>query len=86
MAWTDQLDELLLANEGKAARERLTLINYSRNCVAAATAAATMQCSVTPDGGAQTWALDARPAAMLTFAPGEAYQFDTDHEIVLLVM
>src|SRR6202171_3860829 len=24
--WTDQLDELLLANEGKAARERLTLI------------------------------------------------------------
>src|SRR5260370_14187235 len=24
--WTDQLDELLFANEGKAARERLTLI------------------------------------------------------------
>src|SRR5881275_1725785 len=24
--WTDQLNELLLANEGKAARERLTLI------------------------------------------------------------
>jgi hypothetical protein len=24
--WTDQLDELLLANEGKAARERLTLL------------------------------------------------------------
>ena len=52
--WTDQLDELLLANEGKAARERLTLIDYSRNCAAAAMAAATMLCGVTPDGGARS--------------------------------
>jgi hypothetical protein len=49
--WTDQLDELLLANEGKAARERS---DYSRNCAAAAMAAATMLCGVTPDGGARS--------------------------------
>ena len=52
--WTDQLDELLLANEGKAARERLTLIRLFEELHAAAMVAATMQCGVTPDGGARS--------------------------------
>jgi len=46
--WTDQLNKLLLANEGKAARERLTLIRLE-DCAGAATWA-TMLCGVTPEG------------------------------------
>jgi len=43
-----------------------------------------MLCGVTPDGGARSRALDGRGLRSLTFEPGEAYQFDWSHEIVLL--
>jgi len=83
--WRDELDALLLANEGKAARERLTLIRLFE----------TLQ-RLGYDGGydavrryARTWRRE-RGVAMaqtyvpLSFAPGEAYQFDWSHEIVVM--
>src|SRR5258707_5007565 len=83
--WRDKLDQVLLANEGKAARERLTLIRLFEELR-----------GLGYDGGydavrryARQWSKErgASTAAAyvpLTFAPGEAYQFDWSHEIVLL--
>lgn len=83
--WRDQLDALLLANEGKATRERLTLVRLYEALREAGY-----------DGGydavrryAQVWrkergAVTAEAYVPLTFAPGEAYQFDWSHEVVLL--
>src|SRR6202035_4633220 len=83
--WTDQLDELLLANEGKAARERLTLIRLFEELRGRGYG-----------GGydavrryAGRWSKERGPSTAaayvpLTFEPGEAYQFDWSHEIVLL--
>jgi hypothetical protein len=82
--WRDQLEGLLLANEGKAARERLTLIRVYEELR-----------GLGYDGGydavrryAKAWHV-ARGAAAeayvpLSFAPGEAYQFDWSHEVVLI--
>src|SRR3954469_15311587 len=83
--WRDQLDALLLANEGRAARERLTLMRIFEEVRGLGYA-----------GGydavrryAKGWRRD-RGAVMaqayvpLIFAPGEAYQFDWSHEIVLI--
>src|SRR6266545_1316190 len=83
--WRDKLDQVLLANEGKAARERLTLIRLFEELR-----------GLGYDGGydavrryARQWSKErgASTAAAyvpLTFAPGEAYQFDWSHEVVLL--
>ena len=83
--WRDKLDQLLLANEGKAARERLTLIRLFEELG-----------GLGYDGGydavrryAREWSKErghstAAAYVPLTFAPGEAYQFDWSHEIVLL--
>jgi len=83
--WSDPLNELLLANEGKAARERLTLIRIFEDLRGRGY-----------DGGydavrryARRWSKErghstAATYVPLTFAPGEAYQFDWSHEIVLL--
>src|SRR6266581_1230004 len=83
--WRDKLDQLLLANEGKAARERLTLIRFFEELR-----------GLGYDGGydavrryARQWSKErgASTAAAfvpLSFAPGEAYQFDWSHEAVLL--
>ena len=75
--WRDQLDALLLANEEKSARERLTLIRIFEELRA-----------LGYEGSydavrryAKVWRAK-RGAAMaeayvpLSFAPGEAYQFD----------
>jgi transposase len=83
--WRETLDALLLANEAKAARERLTLIRVFEALQGAGY-----------DGSydavrryARVWH-KARGAATtaayvpLSFAPGEAYQFDWSHEIVLI--
>ncbi len=83
--WRDQLDTLLLANSGKAPRERLTLIRvfealrelgYDGSYDAVRRYARTWQ----EGRGAAT----AQAYVPLSFAPGEAYQFDWSHEIVLI--
>jgi transposase len=83
--WRDTLDQLLLANEAKAPRERLTLIRVFEELQGSGY-----------DGSydavrryARRWAKDrghATAAAYvpLSFAPGEAYQFDWSHEVVVL--
>src|SRR5437016_9665355 len=81
----DQLDSLLLENEGKPARERLTLIRIFEELRA-----------LGYEGSydairryAKRWrtergAATAEAFVPLSFAPGEAYQFDWSHEIVLI--
>ena len=83
--WRDTLDELLLANEAKASRERLTLIRIFEELRGRGY-----------DGSydavrryAKRWAKNRGQATAaayvpLSFAPREAYQFDWSHEIVLL--
>src|SRR5260370_23341888 len=83
--WTDQLDELLLANEGKAARDRLTLIRLfeelrGRGYGGGYDAVRRYAGRWSKERGQST----AAAYVPLTFAPGEAYQFDWSHEIVLL--
>jgi transposase len=83
--WRGELDGLLEANEGKAARERLTLIRlfealrgagYEGSYDAVRRYAKAWQ----QERGAAT----AQAYVPLSFAPGEAYQFDWSHEIVLI--
>jgi transposase len=83
--WREQLEELLLANAGKAARERLTLIRVYEELR-----------GLGYEGGydavrryAKGWlaergAATAEAYVPLSFAPGEAYQFDWSHEVVLI--
>ena len=83
--WKDELERQLRANEAKPARERLTLIRIFEELR-----------GVGYEGGydavrryAKAWRRDqgAAPAGAyvpLTFAPGEAYQFDWSHEVVVL--
>src|SRR5829696_2574749 len=83
--WREQLDALLLANESKAARERLTLIRifeelrglgYEGSYDAVRRYAKKWRV----ERGAAT----AEAYVPLSFAPGEAYQFDWSHEVVLI--
>jgi len=83
--WRDQLDGMLLANEAKSSRERLTLIRLYEDLR-----------DLSYEGGydtvrryARTWAKErgavtAEAYVPLYYAPGEAYQFDWSHEIVVL--
>ncbi len=83
--WRDRLDSLLLENDGKPARERLTLIRLFEDLRA-----------LGYEGGydavrryARTWSGEhasqtASAYVPLSFAPGEAYQFDWSHEIVVM--
>src|SRR6266436_4659074 len=80
--WSDKLDQLLLANEAKVARERLTLIRLFEEL-----------CGLGYDGGydavrryARRWAKGrgqsmAAAYVPLSFAPGEAYQFDCRFQV-----
>ena len=84
-AWKAEIDRVLAANATKAARERLTLIHVFEELR-----------TLGYDGGydavrryARSWARDhasetASAFVPLSFAPGEAYQFDWSHEIVLM--
>ena len=83
--WAKDLDRLLMANATAATRERLTLIRIFEELRALGYA-----------GGydavrryARRWSREHASATAeafvpLSFAPGEAYQFDWSHEIVLL--
>ena len=83
--WKTELDRLLMANVGKAARERLTLIRLFEELR-----------TLGYDGGydavrryARSWSREhasqtAAAFVPLSFAPGEAYQFDWSHEIVVM--
>ena len=83
--WRGQLDGMLLANEAKSSRERLTLIRIFEDLR-----------DLGYEGGydtvrryARTWAKErgsvtAQAYVPLYYAPGEAYQFDWSHEIVVL--
>ena len=83
--WRERLDALLLANESKSPREHLTLIRIFETLRGSGY-----------DGGydavrryARSWAQErgettAQAYVPLSFAPGEAYQFDWSHEIVLI--
>ena len=83
--WRDRLDAILRANEAKATRERLTLIRIYEDLQGAGF-----------DGSydavrryARSWqkqhgAVTAEAYVPLSFAAGEAYQFDWSHEIILL--
>jgi transposase len=84
-AWHDDLSRMLLANEGKPARERLTLIRVFEELR-----------ELGYEGSydavwryAKKWRAERGAATTeayvpLSFAPGEAYQFDWSHEIVLI--
>ena len=79
--WSDKLDQLLLANEGKASRERLTLIRLFeelRGCGYGGGYDAVRRYARrwSKERGATT----AAAYVPLSFAPGEAYQFDWSHE------
>ena len=83
--WRKQLDELLLTNEGKPSRERLTLIRMFEELR-----------GLGYEGSydairryAKKWRVErgaslAEAYVPLSFAPGEAYQFDWSHEVVLI--
>jgi len=75
--WVATLDELLLGNEAKPARERLTLIRVFEGSYDAVRRYAR---SWAKDRGAVT----AQAFVPLSFAAGEAYQFDWSHEIVVI--
>jgi transposase len=84
-AWKTDIERFLVGNEGKASRERLTLIRIYEEVRA-----------LGYDGSydavrryAKTWAkirgsATAEAYVPLYYAPGEAYQFDWSHEIVLI--
>ena len=83
--WRDKLDQLLLTNEGKAARERLTLIRLFEELRGLGygggyDAVRRYARQWSKERGASTTAA----YIPLLFGPGEAYQFDWSHEVVLL--
>src|SRR5271155_4890776 len=83
--WKSEIDRMLAQNASSAARERLTLIRLFEELRA-----------LGYEGGydavrryAKTWTREhasqtASAYVPLSFAPGEAYQFDWSHEIVVL--
>jgi len=83
--WKADLDQLLTANAARSARERLTLIRLFEELRGPGY-----------EGGydavrryARTWSREhagqtAAAFVPLSFAPGEAYQFDWSHEIVVI--
>jgi transposase len=84
-AWKDKLDEMLAVNARKSRRERLTRIRIFEELRV-----------LGYDGGydavrryAASWTNEEQEASAaayvpLTFDPGEAYQFDWSHEIVVI--
>jgi transposase len=83
--WRDQLDRLLLENEGKPAREQLTLIRIFEELRALGYEGSYDAIRrYAKRRRAERGAAMAEAFVPLSFAPGEAYQFDWSHEIVLM--
>jgi transposase len=83
--WSSELDRLLATNESNAARERLTLIRLFEELrglgyTGGYDAVRRYARRWSRERGAST----ASAYVPLSFAPGEAYQFDWSHEVVLL--
>ena len=81
--WREQLDRLLMANEGKATRERLTLIRLFEELREAGFKGSydAVRRYAKAWGKERGW-VTADAYVPLSFAPGEAYQFDWSHEVV----
>jgi len=78
--WRGELDRLLAVNAARASRERLTLIRVFEELR-----------GLGYEGGydavrryAAGWQRDRAAATAAAFVPGEAYQFDWSHEVVLI--
>src|SRR5438132_14124658 len=83
--WRDQLEGVLLENEGKPARERLTLIRIFEELRALGYEGSYDAIRrYAKRWRAERGAATAEAYIPLSFAPGEAYQFDWSHEIVLI--
>ncbi len=83
--WKNELDRLLLANEGKTARERLTLIRIYEELRGLGFAGGYDAVRRYAKGwDRERGAVTAEAFVPLVFAPGEAYQFDWSHEVVLI--
>ena len=83
--WRDQLEGLLLANEQRAVRERLPLVRLFEEL----RGLGYLGSYDAVRRYARVWlaghsALTTEAYVPLSFAPGEAYQFDWSHEIVLM--
>jgi transposase len=84
-AWRAALEEILGENEGKAQRERLTLIRVFEELRGLGYTGGYDAVRRYARGWRKRHAAAAAGAYVpLSFAPGEAYQFDWSHEIVLL--
>jgi transposase len=83
--WREHVDRFLTANAGKAPRERLTMIRIYEGLHALGYEGSydsVRRC-------AKAWGKTQGTASMdalvpLVYAPGEAYQFDWSHEIIML--
>jgi transposase len=83
--WRNQLDQLLQANENKPSRERLTLIRMFEELRGLGYEGS----YDTVRRYAHKWRIERGAATAeayvpLSFAPGEAYQFDWSYEVVLI--
>ena len=84
--WREELDRLLAMNAARASRERLTLIRIFFEELRGLGYAGGYDAVRRYAAGWQRKRAAATAAAFvpLSFAPGEAYQFDWSHEIVLI--
>src|ERR1700685_2666917 len=83
--WKADLDRMLAENAGKPARERLTLIRLFEDLRGLGYAGGYDAVRRYARSGQREHASQTAPAFVpLSFAPGEAYQFDWSHEVVLL--
>jgi len=83
--WRDRLDALLVENEEKPSRERLTLVRLFEELHGlgyGGSYAAVRRYAIA--WRKQRGAALAQAYVPLAFAPGEAYQFDWSHEIVVM--
>jgi hypothetical protein len=83
-AWREQLDKLLAANEAKPARERLTLVHFRDAARSWVRWRLRRGAPLRQELAESARGCFAQAYIPLTFAPGEAYQFDCSHETVVI--